>query len=323
MEPAESAMGQFLGAASHCDAVAYDDIGRFSEVIPRIRLYCVGGVTEVRIQMGSKKLIALIVVSALLAFTLPACVFSSSNEASKSTELKTLVIGTDPYPPFVSDDADGNASGIDVDILTEALGRIGYKPEFKYIAWQKKNELLATGELDCVAGCFSMTGREADYRWAGPYMKSRQVVAVEPSSLITSFADLEGKSIAVQSTTKPEGILLNHTNPDMPEVVNVFSFSDRSCLIPALLKGSVDAIAAHETSILQYEQDYGVDVRILDESLLDVGLGCAFNLNDHRDIDAELSGAFEDMIEDGTMYEILSRYFEDPSPFLQVGDVRG
>lgn len=273
--------------------------------------------------MGSKKLIALIVVSTLLAFTLPACVFSSSNAPSKSTELKTLVIGTDPCPPFVSDDADGNASGIDVDILTEALGRIGYKPEFKYIAWQKKNELLATGELDCVAGCFSMTGREADYRWAGPYMKSRQVVAVEPSSSITSFADLEGKSIAVQSTTKPEGILLNHTNPDMPEVVNVFSFSDRSCLIPALLKGSVDAIAAHETSILQYEQDYGVNVRILDESLLDVGLGCAFDLNDHSGIDVELSGAFEDMIEDGTMYEILSRYFEDPSPFLQVGDVRG
>ena len=120
MEPVENAMRQSLGAASHYDAVAYDNIGRFSEVIPRIRLYCEGGVTEVRIQMGSKKLIALIVVSTLLAFTLPACVFSSSNEALKSTELKTLVIGTDPYPPFVSDDADGNASAFALKILTEA-----------------------------------------------------------------------------------------------------------------------------------------------------------------------------------------------------------
>ena len=42
-------------------------------------------------------------------------------------------------------------------------------------------------------------------------------------------------------------------------------------------------------------------MRILDESLLDVGLGCAFDLNDHSGIDVELSGAFEDMIEDGTM----------------------
>lgn len=276
--------------------------------------------------MGSKKLfalIALIAVLALLACALAACVFPNPNETSDSNELKTLVIGTDPYPPFVSDDAEGNPSGIDVDILTEALGRIGYKPEFKYIAWEKKNEMLASGELDCIAGCFSMTGREEDYRWAGPYMKSRQVVAVEPSSSITTFADLEGKIIAVQSTTKPEGILLNRTNPDVPEVAGVLSFSDRSYLVPALLKGYVDAIAAHETSILQYEQDYGVDVRILDDSLLDVGLGCAFDLNDDRGIDVALAGAFRDMIDDGTMRAILSKYFDDPSPYLWVGDARG
>lgn len=273
--------------------------------------------------MRNWKLIALIAMLALAVCMLAACASSSSNEPSSSPELQTLVIGTDPYPPFASDDAEGNPSGIDVDILTEALGRIGYKPEFKYIAWEKKNELLATGELDCIAGSFSMTGRESDYRWAGPYMKSRQVVAVEPSSPITSFADLEGKSVAVQSTTKPEGILLNHTNPEVPEVGSVLSFSDRSYLVPALLKGYVDAIAAHETSILQYEQDYGVDVRILNDSLLDVGLGCAFDLNDDRGIDVALSGAFHDMIEDGTMRQILSKYFDDPSPYLRVGDVRG
>lgn len=273
--------------------------------------------------MGKRKLIALVAMLALAVCMLGACASSSSNESSSSTELQTLVIGTDPYPPFVSDDAEGNPSGIDVDILTEALGRIGYKPEFKYIAWEKKNELLASGELDCIAGCFSMTGRESDYRWAGPYMKSRQVIAVEPSSPITSFADLEGKSVAVQSTTKPEGILLNRTNPDVPEVGSVLSFSDRSYLVPALLKGYVDAIAAHETSILQYEQDYGVDVRILNDSLLNVGLGCAFDLNDDRGIDVALSGAFHDMIEDGTMRQILSKYFDDPSPYLRVGDVRG
>ena len=29
------------------------------------------------------------------------------------------------------------------------------------------------------------------------------------------------------------------------------------------------------------------------------------------------------MIDDGTMRTILSKYFEDPSPYLRVGDVRG
>lgn len=57
-------------------------------------------------------------------------------------------------------------------------------------------------------GCFSMEGRLDDYRWAGSYMVSRQVVAVNPESDIYHLQDLAGKTLAVQSTTKPEGIFL-------------------------------------------------------------------------------------------------------------------
>ena len=63
--------------------------------------------------------------------------------------------------------------------------------------------MLEKGEIDCVAGCFTMTGRENQYNWAGPYMKSRQVVAVNPSSDITSLADLEGKVVAVHGNYAP------------------------------------------------------------------------------------------------------------------------
>ena len=47
-----------------------------------------------------------------------------------------------------------------------------------------------------------MDGRENEYRWAGPYMISRQVVAVNMESDIYSLEDLEGKTIAVQTTTR-------------------------------------------------------------------------------------------------------------------------
>lgn len=232
--------------------------------------------------------------------------------------LPEIVVGADTYPPYVSADENGNLVGIDVDVLTEALGRIGYKPRFESIDWERKTDLLATGEIDCIASCFSMTGRESEYNWAGPYMRSRQVVAVDPTSNIYHLSDLEGKVVAVQSTTKPEGIFLNRTNPNVPEVKNVFSFADRSYLNPALVKGYVDAIAAHETSILTYEQDYGVQYRILGESLLEVGLGVAFDNNDDRGIAEALDGALDDMLADGTMAKILSAYFDDASTFLDV-----
>lgn len=134
----------------------------------------------------------------------------------KDEDLKTLNVGSDLYPPFVDNDEYGNIVGLDVDILTEALARIGYKPNYQLIDWEKKKELLASGELDCVMGSFSMTGRESEYRWAGPYLASRQVVAVDPESDIYTLADLEDKIVAVQSTTKPEGILLNRSNDNIP-----------------------------------------------------------------------------------------------------------
>lgn len=248
---------------------------------------------------------------------------SASSEKSaashaKNASLKTLNVGSDLYPPFVYSDEYGNIVGLDVEILTEALARIGYKPKYQLIDWEKKKELLANGELDCVMGSFSMTGRETEYRWAGPYLASRQVVAVDPESDIYTLADLKDKVVAVQSTTKPEGILLNSTNENVSQIKELYSFSDRSYLNPALVEGLVDAIAAHESSLLTYEKDYGVTYRILDEPLLEVGLGTAFDINDTRGIDVKLTHAYQEMLADGTMERLVSKYFDDPSPFLNV-----
>ncbi len=248
---------------------------------------------------------------------------SASSEKSaashvKNASLKTLNVGSDLYPPFVYSDEYGNIVGLDVEILTEALARIGYKPKYQLIDWEKKKELLANGELDCVMGSFSMTGRETEYRWAGPYLASRQVVAVDPESDIYTLADLKDKVVAVQSTTKPEGILLNSTNENVPQIKELYSFSDRSYLNPALVEGLVDAIASHESSLLTYEKDYGVTYRILDEPLLEVGLGTAFDINDTRGIDVKLTHAYQEMLADGTMERLVSKYFDDPSPFLNV-----
>ena len=243
---------------------------------------------------------------------------AANGSQTQEDDLKTLNVGSDLYPPFVNNDEYGNIVGLDVEILTEALARIGYKPKYQLIDWEKKKELLASGELDCVMGGFTMTGREGEYRWAGPYLASRQVVAVDPESDIYTLADLEDKVVAVQSTTKPETILLNRLNENVPQIKELYSFSDRSYLNPALGEGLADAIAAHESSLLIYEKDYGVTYRILDEPLLEVGLGTAFDINDTRGIDAKLTRAYQEMLADGTMERLVSKYFDDPSPFLDM-----
>lgn len=50
-------------------------------------------------------------------------------------------------------------AGIDVKIAEEAFGQLGYRTVFRKIDWEKKDELVESGKIDCIWGCFSMEGR--------------------------------------------------------------------------------------------------------------------------------------------------------------------
>lgn len=240
---------------------------------------------------------------------------------AKNSSLPQIIVGSDTYPPYIYLNNDGTPAGIDVEIATEAFRRMGYAARFEVIDWEQKTALVESGAIDCIWGCFSMQGRETLYRWAGPYMVSRQVVAVNADSSIQSLSDLAGKTVMVQSTSKPEGIFLSGSDPRIPQTVEVFSIEDRSVQYAMLACGYVDAIAAHETAILQYMQDNNAAFRILEEPLLVTGLGVAFAKNDSRGLDRQLNDTFAQMREDGTLEQIVGKYLEHASQYLEVDTI--
>ena len=240
---------------------------------------------------------------------------------AKNSGLPQILIGSDTYPPYIYLNNDGTPAGIDVEIATEAFRRMGYAARFEVIDWEQKTALVESGAIDCIWGCFSMQGRETLYRWAGPYMVSRQVVAVNADSSIQSLSDLAGKTVMVQSTSKPEGIFLSGSDPRIAQTVEVFSIEDRSVQYAMLACGYVDAIAAHETAILQYMKDNNAVFRILEEPLLVTGLGVAFAKNDSRGLDHQLNDTFAQMREDGTLERIVGKYLEHASQYLEVDTI--
>lgn len=259
------------------------------------------------------RLLAVLCLASLLA----ACA-SGSEAPAPDADLPVITIGSDNYPPFNYVDADGSPTGIDVELAAEAFRRMGYRAQFVTIDWVDKKELVESGAVDCLWGSFTIDGREHDYRWAGPYMVSRQVVAVMPNSDIQTLADLTGKTVAVQATTKPESIFLSGSNPDLPEIRALLSLQKRELIYSYLSKGYADAIAAHETSILQFMSDFDAEYRILDEPLQVVGLGVAFALDDTRGLDRQLDATLQQMRADGTTAQILAKYLPDPAKYLEV-----
>ena len=258
----------------------------------------------------------LLALGLLLSVALTGC--QGGVTTQKAETLAGVTVGSDTYPPFVYMDENGDPTGIDVEIGREAFRRMGYQAVFTTIDWEQKKTLLEEGKIDCVWGCFSMEGRLEDYRWAGPYLLSRQVVAVNARSSFYTLGDLAGKTVAVQSTGKPEELFLRGDDPRIPVFGDIMSLEDRGVQYAALDCGYVDAVAAHEAAILQYVEDFDADFRILEEPLLTTGIGVAFCKEGDGTLARQLEEVLAAMRQDGTMEKLVGRYLSDPQQYLEV-----
>ena len=232
--------------------------------------------------------------------------------------LPELVIGSDNYEPYNYLDDDGKPAGIDVELAQVVCERLGYTPVFQYIVWDKKDEYLDNGKVDCLWGSFTMNGREDEYQWAGPYLYSSQVIAVQADSGIKKISDLAGKRVAVQATTKPEEVLLKRSDPRVPEVEMVYSMSGMDEIYASLRKGYVDAITGHESALERFVQSAPDAYVILDESLYISELGVAFKKDTHQDLAQEMTQILKEMQDDGSLRDIVEKYGLDAEKALGV-----
>lgn len=238
----------------------------------------------------------------LALFILCAC-----NTVKEDNSKGEVIIGSDQFEPF-SYLENGEMKGIDVDIAKEALSRMGYTPVFKQIEWQKKDEYLRSGEIDCLWGGFSMNDREDLYAWAGPYLFSNQVVMVKEDSDIYSLADLKDKIVGVQATSKAEWAFEN--NDQLDDIRYLYTFSTIGEVFISLQRGYADAIAGHELALkalIRGSDDY----RFLDESILTSMLGVAFKKSYDQSFLTLLTNTLHEMRDDGTIKSIIDKYTSD------------
>ena len=249
-----------------------------------------------------------IIAALLLALFVCGCTAKKSDTAENGS-LPQVVIGSDNYEPYNYIDGDGNFAGVDVELARAAFGKIGYRPVFKQIVWENKDDYLASGEVDCLWGCFTMTGRENKYMWAGPYLKSRQVVAVRTDSDIQCLSDLSEKRVAVQASSMPEELLLKCETPDIPKAEWVYSFSGMGEVYASLRKGYADAICGHESALASFIATAPEEYRMLGDSLYISKLGVAFS-KDYGDagLAERLTKTLCELNENGTTARILKKY---------------
>lgn len=162
--------------------------------------------------MKMKKVLALLAMAAIVG-SLAACggtapagsetpgsASSSPEAASGSAARTTFTVGFDAeYPPygFIADD--GSYVGFDLDLAQEVCDRNGWELIRQPIDWTSKDMELDAGNIDCIWNGFTMTGREENYTWVGPYVNNSIMFVVRSDSGITDAAQLAGKPVVTQS----------------------------------------------------------------------------------------------------------------------------
>ena len=243
----------------------------------------------------------MIAISAAAAMALPMAACGSKNGDSKSGEKQKFIVGFDAaFPPYGYQDENGEYVGFDLDLAAEVCNRNDWELVKQPIDWDTKDMELNSGTISCIWNGFTMNGREDEYAWTDPYVDNSQVFVVKSDSGIASFADLAGKSVAVQTDSSAEAALKEDDNKDLldsfKELVVV---ADYNTAFMNLDSDAVNAIAM-DIGVAKYQ----MESRDGSYTILDDVLSAKSN-TELRD---KVQKTLNDMRDDGTFQKIAEKW---------------
>jgi len=239
---------------------------------------------------------------------------ASSNSSAVSTnpalaELQAsgvLKIGTEgTYSPFTfHDQATGDLTGYDIEVITAVAGKLGVKPEFSETKWDAIFAGLTSKRFDVIANEVSVNPeRQAKYDLTDPYSVSYPVVIVKADNTdITSIAAVQGKSTAQTATSN----WADFARAAGASVEPVDGFAEA---VAAVKDARVDATFNDNLAALEYftatrDDSVKIGFEVPEEKVLQ-----AFALRKDSGLVEPINAALKELAADGTLASIGQKWF--------------
>lgn len=251
-----------------------------------------------------KKLLSMI-LSLTMLLTLAAC-GSKGASLKKIQKAGKLVIATSPdFPPFESLDGSGKVTGIEIDILEEVCAQLGVTLEIQQMDFDSVLPGVQAGKYDMgVSGITVTEKRQKNVLFTDAYCLAAQAIVVKEGSPISSKADLEGKTVAVQTGTTAESFCMDNG-------YTVSAYAANNDAQSALLQGKVDAWVIDDLTaadmVKVYNAQGGDQLVILDEAMTTEPYAFAMAFGSEDTIEA-INGILKTMEESGAIAAIFDKY---------------
>ena len=253
-----------------------------------------------------KKTVAFLCALALLF----SCLLAFAEEDDLLARIQkrgTLIIATEgDWSPWTYHDADGNLTGLDVEIGTLIAHGLGVEPEFMETDWDAILAGVDSGRFDFACNGVGYTAARAEkYSFSTPYVYTHKVLVVRgDNDTIHTLEDLKGRTSANSASSTYAAIAEEYG-------ANVTYVNTLVETITLLVQGRVDATINAQVSIEDYLREHP-DANIKVVQVMD-GDPVAYPVR--KDADTEsLLNAVNDILEqarqDGTLAAISQKYFQ-------------
>lgn len=227
------------------------------------------------------------------------------NSLQKVLDSGEFILGLDAtFKPMGYTDENDEIVGFDIDCAEEVCARLGVKLVKQPIDWDTKEQDLDSGKIDCIWNGMSINAsRQEVMNLSEPYMKNEMVFVVTADSTIASQADLDGKTVAVQSGSTAQEIL---ENAGLNITENALA-TNVECL-QQLELNLVDAVFM-DSVVANYEiKESGKDYVLLSDGLEEEEYAIGFRKNDNALRD-KVQQTLSEMKADGKLGEISEKWF--------------
>ena len=221
-------------------------------------------------------------------------------------EEKVLKIGMEgTYAPYTYHDDSGALTGFEVDVATAICEKIGYKAEFVEGAWDSLFPALDGETIDVIMNQVTITDERLEtYDFTTPYIYTRPVMIVAADNEeLTTFEGLAGKKAAEGLTSNYNAIAKSYG----AEIVG----QDVFALAMELVKGGeADAVVNDELTYAYWQVTTGdFDSTKIAARLDETTSSAVVILKGRDELRDAISGAIDELLQDGTIAEISQKYF--------------
>ena len=181
---------------------------------------------------------------------------STTSAGQKATPVKSkYVIASDSsFAPFVFQNSSNQYTGIDMDLIKAIAEDQGFEIEITNPGFDAAINAVQSGQADgMIAGMSVTDARKETFDFSDSYYTANTILGVKESSTISSYEDLNGKTVGVKNGTASQTFL---TENQSKYGYKIKTFSDAASMYDSLNTGSIDAVMDDEP-VIKYSISQG------------------------------------------------------------------